>query len=401
MNEKNTPDSDDTNPQTSPAADGGDPALPPLHLWLTEPLKADAKEAIDRLRRADDVAHLAVMPDVHPGEQACVGVAMATRQLVYPMAIGGDIGCGLTAAAVHLPAAAVRDDRHAERILAELSRHVPILRHNRRVVGPRLPDGLDPGALTDPSLAIEAGRDGVLELGTLGRGNHFLELQEDPEGKLWVMIHSGSRVMGQVITRHHSQHAKAMKWGMKALDITTDAGRAYLHDLEWARRYARANRAAMLEATSRVLEVVLGEGMDASTIIECDHNHARIERHGGESLVVHRKGASSAEAGEAGLIPGSMGTSSYHVTGRGCEPALRSSSHGAGRLMSRGKARAKIRVDDLRKQMRGIHFDVRATSRLVEESPQAYKDIGAVMRAQRDLVRIDRILKPVLVYKGT
>jgi tRNA-splicing ligase RtcB len=157
----------------------------------------------------------------------------------------------------------------------------------------------------------------------------------------------------------------------------------------------------MLEATSRVLEVVLGEGMDASTRIECDHNHARIERHGDASLVVHRKGASSAEAGEAGLIPGSMGTSSYHVTGRGCEPALRSSSHGAGRLMSRGKARAKIRVDDLRKQMRGIHFDVRATSRLVEESPQAYKDIGAVMRAQRDLVRIDRILKPVLVYKGT
>jgi tRNA-splicing ligase RtcB len=401
MNEPAHADSDDKIPDgpTVPGDSGG--ALPPLHMWLTEPLKADAKEAIDRLRRADDVAHLSVMPDVHPGEQACVGVAMATRRLVYPMAIGGDIGCGLTAAAVHVSSQALRDARTAERVLDQLRRSVPILRHNRRVVEAQLPESLDPRSLTDSALATEARRDGLLELGTLGRGNHFLELQEDACGQLWIMIHSGSRAMGQVITRHHSRHAVAMKWGMAALDLSTDAGRAYLQDLEWARRYARANRAAMLDATGQVLEQLLGSGLDRSTLIECDHNHARIERHGGQDLVVHRKGASSAESGERGLIPGSMGTASYHVTGRGCELALRSSSHGAGRLLSRGKARSKIRVDDLRRQMRGIHFDVRATSRLVEESPQAYKDIGAVMRAQRELVRIDRVLRPVLVYKGT
>jgi tRNA-splicing ligase RtcB len=157
----------------------------------------------------------------------------------------------------------------------------------------------------------------------------------------------------------------------------------------------------MLDSTLAILGELLDASVDPDSIVDTDHNHARLESHEGRTLLVHRKGASSARDSELGLIPGSMGTSSYHVTGRGCPASLHSSSHGAGRALSRSKARAKIRSDDLRRQMREVHYDVRATARLVEESPGAYKDIAAVMRAQRELVRIERVLKPLLVYKGT
>jgi tRNA-splicing ligase RtcB len=187
---------------------------------------------------------------------------------------------------------------------------------------------------------------------------------------------------------------------MMALDTTTIAGQAYLHDQQWARDYAHANRAAMGQQVIELLRRLLKIEPVDSMRIACDHNHVQFEEHLGQSMLVHRKGAMPASLGQAGVIPGSMGTLSYHVTGRGCALALRSSAHGAGRLLSRHAARERFNRRDLQRQMQDVWFDPRIADALREESPKSYKDVRSVMRAQEELVRVDRMLKPVLVYKG-
>jgi tRNA-splicing ligase RtcB len=232
-----------------------------------------------------------------------------------------------------------------------------------------------------------------LELGTLGRGNHFLELQRDDSDRLWIILHSGSRAMGPAIRKHHESRAKTIV-------AETEAGGAYVADLQWAIAYARANRARMLEHAIDLMREVFGALPDESTRIECDHNHVRREVHGDRSLWVHRKGALSIPAGALGVVPGSMGSASFHVEGRGCLPALCSCAHGAGRAMSRGEAKRRITLRQLDRETKGVWFDRRIAKRLVEEAPSAYKDISTVMRAQQDLVRVVRKLEPLLVYKG-
>jgi tRNA-splicing ligase RtcB len=184
------------------------------------------------------------------------------------------------------------------------------------------------------------------------------------------------------------------------LDVDSDEGRAYLADLRWALAYAEASRAAMLAAVRDVLRDVFAAEAEPLSRIDCLHNFARQEEHGGDVLWVHRKGALSAAPGEAGIIAGSMGTASYHVTGRGLEASLCSSSHGAGRVMSRSDARRRVSPRDLAKQMRGVWFDHRRAGQLRDEAPAAYKDIDEVMRAQRELTRIGRRLRPLLSFKG-
>ena len=187
---------------------------------------------------------------------------------------------------------------------------------------------------------------------------------------------------------------------MLALDAGTDDGRAYLRDQEWARAYADANRRAMAEqVVAAVKELFRVEPLDAS-LVTCDHNHVREEEHFGTRLLVHRKGAIPADAGLAGVVPGSMGTLSYHVEGRGCAEALRTSAHGAGRLLSRGACRERFTRADVRRQMGDVWFDPRLVDALREESPKGYKDVRSVMRAQGDLVKVTRTLRPVLIYKG-
>ena len=254
-----------------------------------------------------------------------------------------------------------------------------------------------------PSAALEAvrRRDARVQLGTLGRGNHFVEFQRDQDdGRLWLMVHSGSRAMGQAVRDLHLERATVGAGGLRHLDASSPAGRAYLADAEYCRRYAAANRRAMVIAISQMMGELLGVASVEGSYIECDHNHVRAEMHLGRTLWVHRKGAMSASADELGIIPGSMGTQSYHVSGRGCVDALRSSSHGAGRAMSRDEARRRISTRELDRMMHGIWFDHRAAEQMRDEAPAAYKDIRRVMRAQRDLTRIVRTLKPVLCYKG-
>jgi tRNA-splicing ligase RtcB (3'-phosphate/5'-hydroxy nucleic acid ligase) len=370
-----------------------------LNTWLAMPMDMPVKQTIERVRRAQDVVQIAVMPDVHLAGDVCVGTAMATRQLIYPSAVGGDIGCGMLAMAFDASAELLRDAANAGAVLRLLGQHIPAQRRNRTGVLP-LPATQKTGDLSHTSLQSLAETEGKLQLGTLGGGNHFVELQADEVGKLWLMIHSGSRSIGQAVKGHHLARATIRSAGMMALDSETEDGKAYLRDQEWARLFARANRDAMAQQVAEILRALFKIEPLGSTTITCDHNHVHREERFGQPLLIHRKGAMPAESGSSGVVPGSMGTLSFHVQGRGCAQSLLSSAHGAGRLFSRHAARQRFNRRDLRRQMQGIWFDPRLSDALREESPKAYKDVQAVMRAQRDLVKITRTLKPLLVYKG-
>ena len=375
----------------------------PVHAWLAGPLSTDVARSIERLARAPDVRRVAVMPDVHRAGEVCVGVALATGGLVYPAAIGGDIGCGMAAARFDLPAAELTADaRVGPEVLSRLSRAVPALKG----APGRVPDALEgriaPENLSDARLAHAAKREGRWQLGSLGRGNHFLELQADQAGDLWIMVHSGSRGMGQAISAWHLARARPhADDALPALESGDDAGRAYLADVAWARDWARANRRAMVDAAAQVLAETLGAGIVAGIYLDCDHNHVSGERHDGVDLLVHRKGALAAADGQAGLVPGSMGTASFHTVGRGHPDSLGSSSHGAGRVLARGEAAARIDARRLVREMHGVVFDARRAGRMVDEAPSAYRDIRAVMRAQRELTAVVREVRPLLSHKGS
>jgi tRNA-splicing ligase RtcB len=374
-------------------------ALAPWRAWLAAPLSHDVTVAIDRLRRAPDVRRVAVMPDVHLGTDVCIGVAMATADALYPQAVGGDIGCGMLAVAFDADAGALADPVTAARTLAAIGAAVPARRRNRSATLAQ-PAGLASVTLSEPGLDAVRRRDGVLEFATLGSGNHFIELQADADDRLWLMIHSGSRAVGPAIRDAHLARAVPAGQGLRALDGTTDAGAAYLHDAAWARGYADASRRAMADAVDAAIAPLVGGRLAWTTAIASDHNHVVRERHDGRDCFVHRKGAMPAGPGVAGLVPGSMGAPSVHVEGRGHPESLASSAHGAGRLLSRSAARSRVSEQELRRQLARVWFDVRLAGRLRDEAPAAYKDIHAVLRAQAELVTVTRVVRPLLTYKG-
>jgi tRNA-splicing ligase RtcB (3'-phosphate/5'-hydroxy nucleic acid ligase) len=368
--------------------------------WLTGPLPSEVRVALERLSRCEDVRHVAVMPDVHLAHDVCIGTVLATSRLLYPSAVGGDIGCGMSAMAFDAAADELLDRANAARMLAALYERVPANRHRSHR---DLPVELSERPLSHASLEAIKRRDARVQLGTLGRGNHFLEFQADAEGRLWVMLHTGSRGVGQAIRDFHLERARqnvAASAPLVAIDSESPPGADYLADMDWALRYAGANRAAILAAVVEILEQRFGAMPMPESRIDCHHNFVRCEEHSQGPLWVHRKGALSARDGEAGIIPGSMGSASFHVIGRGCRASLCSSSHGAGRAMSRDEARRTISPRDLERQMHGVWFDHRMAQRLRDEAPQAYKDIHSVMRAQHGLTRVARMLRPVLSYKG-
>jgi tRNA-splicing ligase RtcB len=236
-------------------------------------------------------------------------------------------------------------------------------------------------------------------LGTLGGGNHFLELDRDPEGGLWLLVHSGSRGLGAAIASHHARVVSAKEGdALGGLNVETEVGAAYLNDVQWALDFARANREAL---AMRAMEV-LGDFFSVTVAqrIDIHHNFVACEHWFGRDVYEHRKGAVAVPSGTLGLIPGSMGTASYIVEGLGNEDAFGSCSHGAGRVMSRTKARSAIRFDAFERAMRRVVYPRGHVRHLVEEAPAAYREIGEVLEDQQDLVQRRLRLEPVAVLNG-
>ena len=340
------------------------------------------------------------MPDVHLAAEVCIGVVVATSHLIYPQAVGGDIGCGMLAVAVDVEASALKNPKTAAQLLNEIGRAVPSRRRNRNAVIPQ-PAEVTSDPLSDARLEAIRQKEGEIEFATLGSGNHFVEMQADEEDRLWLMVHSGSRALGQVIRDHHLARATGRR--------TTACARCGIGDRQRVPSRCLVGQAirsgfrkAMAEEIGKVLTRTLKCCISWQTMIAIDHNHVALERHGERELWVHRKGAMSAQQGQTGVLPGSMGSPSFHVKGRGCEQALCSSAHGAGRALSRGAARSKFSDRDFQRQMEGVWYDYRLTGKLRDEAPAAYKDIRAVLKAQRELVKVIRTLRPVLnATKGT
>lgn len=372
----------------------------PIRKWVSHRLSTAVERSLITMRRATDVQYLAVMPDVHLATDVCIGAVLATNSIVYPAAVGSDIGCGILAIRLDVEADLFSSAAQAAKLLSGLYRTVPTNKHHAATAPESIGQKLLDWRLSDPVLEKLKPRDARVQLGTLGRGNHFLEFQSDNEGSLWLMIHSGSRAMGQSITRWHLDKLSDDSAGLVGLNTEYSTGQEYLNDMNWAREYAAQNRLSMMNATLSLMKAHWSIDADHESLIHTDHNHVQFETHFGKRLLVHRKGAQHLEADQAGIVPGSMGTCSFLVVGRGCAEALNSCSHGAGRRLSRTEAKKKVSSKRFDAQMKHVWFDRRKSNRLRDEAPEAYKDVREVMRSQRELVRIVSEQQPVLNFKG-
>ncbi|MBI5537504.1 MAG: RtcB family protein [Deltaproteobacteria bacterium] len=342
------------------------------------------------------VDRVAAMADAHVADGISVGTVFATEGILVPGAIGGDLGCGMLA--LRLESDAPLPDRQAlELLLSGLERLVPA--HNARTHGQASEAAELLLARPLSTSALNHTRNSVVprHFATLGGGNHFLELDRDPEGGLWLLVHSGSRGMGGAIASHHVRAAGPPLGGLRA---DTEAGQAFLHDLAWAMDFARASRAEMADRARSELERIVGESILAGETIDVPHNFVCKEHWSGRDLLIHRKGAVAAPSGGLALVPGSMGTASYVVEGLGCELAFGSCSHGAGRVMTRGEARRRIDSRQLLHTLRHVVWPQHRSRDLVEEAPDVYRDIRQVLEDQRDLVTRKVRLEPLAVWKG-
>jgi tRNA-splicing ligase RtcB (3'-phosphate/5'-hydroxy nucleic acid ligase) len=376
-----------------------------IHLWA-RPSEVEG-EALGQLRNVAALPwvfhHVAAMPDVHLGAGATVGSVIAMKDAVAPAAVGVDIGCGMAAVRTNLVAADLPDSLHAVR--SDIERAVPVgfAMHREAVSSER---GAELFAeFTDLHDKVQGLlHRAELQMGTLGGGNHFIELCLDTEERVWMMLHSGSRNIGKELAELHMTRARKLAHNRELPDpdlavflAGTKEMAAYRRDLFWAQRYARANRETMIDLSLGVLRRHFPR-LETEEVISCHHNYVAEEEHYGQTVLVTRKGAIRAGLGELGIIPGSMGTRSYIVRGLGNPESFESASHGAGRRMSRGEAKRRFKVKDLVEQTRGI--ECRKDAGVLDEIPGAYKDIERVMDDQKDLVEIVAELRQVLCVKG-
>ena len=384
----------------------------PIRTWAApHTIEPEALKQLKAIASLPWVAHhVAVMPDVHLGRGATVGSVIAMNGAVAPAAVGVDIGCGMSAVRTTLLAKQLPDNLRAlrdsieERIPVGRALHPePIwstARHDTRTAVAAL---LARFGELEPVVQRLLGR-AEAQLGTLGGGNHFVEVCLDTEERVWILLHSGSRHIGAALAEHHMEAARRAFHGMELPDpdlavffAGTPPFEAYRRDLAWAQDYARLNRALMMLRVEDAL-CARWPRIAFEEEISCHHNYLAEESHFGEDLLVTRKGAIRARAGELGIIPGSMGTRSYIVRGKGNPLSFESASHGAGRRMSRTQARKSFTVRDLARQTEGV--ECRKDRGVLDELPKAYKDIDRVMEEQEDLVEIVTTLKQVICVKG-
>ncbi|KGU82577.1 RtcB family protein [Pseudomonas mediterranea] len=393
----------------------------PIKMWTRGvPVEPEARQQLMNTAQMPFVfKHMAVMPDVHLGKGSTIGSVIPTKGAVIPAAVGVDLGCGMSAVRTSLRASDLPD--HLFGLRSAIEKAVPHGRTSGR-------SGRDKGAWdTAPAIVDQAwsaleGRFDLItqkhpgleksnnhkHLGTLGTGNHFVEVCLDEADHVWVMLHTGSRGVGNAIGSYFIEKAREeMRRHMVNLpdrDLAylregTSSFDDYVEAVEWAQDFAKQNRAVMMLAVLDAVRSVITKPFESRLIaVDCHHNYVERGTYFGEDILLTRKGAVSAQKGQMGIIPGSMGAKSFIVRGLGNEEAFCSCSHGAGRVMSRTKAKAVFTVED---QVRATaHVECRKDAAVIDEIPMAYKDIDAVMAAQRDLVEVVHTLRPVVCVKG-
>lgn len=386
-----------------------------LLIWASD----IADNTLEQARRVSTMPfvwpHLALMPDAHLGKGATVGSVIPTLGAVIPSAVGVDIGCGMRAVRTQFKVDDLPEDRKwlREKIESMIplsagvyNRHMSATARERCRQLEELAAGGNGAEPFDPG---DYAANWKLQLGSLGSGNHFIEVSADENDDVWLFLHSGSRGVGNKLAQHHIEVAKGLmrKWWIQLPDDDDDLAYLvqgtpefdqYMAELDWGQRFALENRNEMMDRVVSAFEWWTGEQVQRLDDVNCHHNYTSREKHYGKDLIVSRKGAIDAHEGVMGIIPGSMGTASYVVKGKGSAAGLCSAPHGAGRDYSRSQARKTFTMDQLEKRMEGIEW--RRTNAFIDEIPDAYKDIDQVMADSSDLVEVIHTLHQLVNVKG-
>lgn len=373
-------------------------------LWVDD-IEANTLEQAQNLANLPFVfRHVALMPDAHSGYGMPIGGVLATDRVVVPNAVGVDIGCGMCAMSTSIEDI---DAVNLKKIMQKIRQAIPLVfsKYNEPQDESTMPD-----IEKKPRVVADNYEKALHQIGTLGGGNHFIEIQRGSDNKVWIMIHSGSRNLGKTVADYYNKRAKKLnerwhtavpaKWDLAFLPLETPEARDYIDEMNYCVAFAEANRALMMKRICNIFETVVGD-VEFGSVLNVAHNYAAWEKHYSKNVMVHRKGATRARAGELGIIPGSQGTKSYIVRGLGNKESFESCSHGAGRKMGRKQAQRQL---DLKEEIakldeKGIIHAVRSISDL-DEASGAYKDIDQVMQNQKDLVEIVVELEPLAVIKG-
>lgn len=382
-----------------------------IKLWADDIEKGAYRQILNLSQHPHAKKHIAVMADCHEGFGMPIGGVLATSSVVIPNAVGVDIGCGMSAVRTNFPDIKTDD---LKKIMSGIRDRIPLgfKHHNRSQGDSRLPDplilGFDPMELPVVSGEYESA---LRQVGTLGGGNHFIEIQKGDDGFVWIMIHSGSRNIGKQVADFYNRKAISLnkeageEYGLRTelawLNLESEEGENYLREMQYCMTFGMCNRYLMMERIVQLFEDNFGPGFECGDPINIAHNYAAIEKHFGEDLVIHRKGATRATKGLKGIIPGSQGTKSFIVEGKGNPDSFESCSHGAGRVMGRNQA---IKALDLQEEIRrldklNIIHSIRNRSDL-DEAPSAYKNIDEVIALQTDLIDVLVKLTPLAVIKG-
>jgi tRNA-splicing ligase RtcB (3'-phosphate/5'-hydroxy nucleic acid ligase) len=379
----------------------------PIKMWLSDIEEGALQQALNIANLPFAFHHVALMPDCHQGFGMPIGGVLALDSVIIPNAVGVDIGCGMCAVQTTVTDISVPE---LKEIMNEIRGQVPLgFKHHSKVQDQKLmPSTDDPNELPVVSREFYSA---TFQLGTLGGGNHFIEIQRSQEGQVWIMIHSGSRNIGKQVADHYNKLATKLNEEWKSpvprsaqlayLPVDSAEGKMYLREMQYCVDFAFANRKHMMERILDIFASKFKRSFNAFPMINIAHNYAAKESHFGRELFVHRKGATLADKNTTGIIPGSQGTQSYIVKGKGNPESFNSCSHGAGRVMGRKQAQRTLDLkEEIRKlEKKGIVHAVRTVKDL-DEASGAYKDINIVMKNQEDLVDIIVELTPLAVVKG-
>jgi len=395
----------------------------PIKAWVDSPGEIEPgamEQALNLSRLPFVVKHVALMPDVHEGYGMPIGGVIAARGSVIPNAVGVDIGCGIIASVLDAPAKLIREVKTGSGTLVQaltgsIMRAIPLgFDHRKHPIDLDLSPTAE---MCQVKPLCKEWEDAPYQCGTLGGGNHFIELQEDAStGELVIMVHSGSRNFGYKVAETFNKFAKELNqqmrsevpasWQLAYLPLDHKLGQLYLKWMDLALKFAAKNRSTIMEIVTEIVQDGLSKYASVTAnvkqVIQCHHNYASIERHFGEEVVVHRKGAIRARRGESGIIPGAMGSRSYFVEGLGNPESFESASHGAGRIMSRNEAKRKFTVDQMMDELsrRNVVLGTPKKQAVVDEFTHAYKKIEDVLSKESDLVAPVRTLHPIAVIKG-